>query len=67
MNRQQFHMAFTGVATVNAGLTTYVIIKGVQLCVAGLFAPAMVQFYIAGIGVYTVYGSMKSIKKLEGK
>jgi hypothetical protein len=30
MNRREFHIAFTLVASINAGLTTIVIIKGVQ-------------------------------------
>jgi hypothetical protein len=67
LNRKEFHTVFTGIATVNAGMTTYLIVKSVQFCVAGLIAPAVLEIYVAGVGAYTVYKIMKSIKKLEGR
>jgi hypothetical protein len=65
MNRREFQIAFTSVASINAGLTTIVIVKGVQYCIIGSFAPALFQLYIGAIGVYSVIRLMENIKKLE--
>jgi hypothetical protein len=48
-------------------LSIIVLIKGVQYCIIGSFAPGLFQLYIGAIGVYSVIRLVQNIKKLEEK
>jgi hypothetical protein len=64
MNSREFFKAFVALATIQTGLTAFVIYKGLKFCALGILSPAIPYLYFGIMGLYLLSKSVESISKL---